>query len=59
MEILRKIAFYALVILLPLELICVIISIIKKEKLDELLRLTRLLFTVWILAGLYFGSMIL
>jgi hypothetical protein len=46
MEILRKIAFYALVILLPLELICVIISIIKKEKLDELLRLTRLLFTV-------------
>lgn len=59
MEILRKIIFYAFLVLLPLELICVIISLIKRDHQAEILRRLRLIASTWIVLGLYFGSMIL
>lgn len=58
MEILRKIAFYVLVVALPLEAVFAIFCMFKKDVLAEILRLVRIIITVWILAGLYFGSMI-
>lgn len=59
MEILRKIGFYTFLVLLPLELICVIICMVKGKKTEEILRRVRMLATILALSLLYFGSMVM
>ena len=46
MEILRKVVFYTVAVLVPIELVCAIICMFTGKKIAEILRLVRFIITV-------------